>query len=121
MTGITRPELVSCLTAQGFRANGKFYDKRMEDEGKSVIMRFELKEGAVTGLAIDKMYGTVEVKVRVVGDQGGFQLMGHGDLRKMRIVGGKLLGVQSVPKKKRFDRKKHRAAIAEGRVYTRGD
>lgn len=119
-TGITVENLIHILKSQGYREvknNPLLLQNSMEDDGKTVLMRFEISP--VSG---SNTYADVKVFVRIKGAEGGFQLMGVGNVANMRIApGGKLLGIASVPKKKRFNRKLHRKAIAEGRVYHRGD
>lgn len=120
-TGITVENLIHILKSQGYRevkGNPMLLQNSLnDDDGKTVLMRFDISK-----VSHSNTYADVKVLVRIKGDVEGFQLMGVGNVANMRIApGGKLLGIGSVPKKKRFDRKRHRAAIAEGRVYHRGD
>lgn len=115
--GISRKSLIALLLSQGYRevAEGK-YDKTMKDAGNDIIMRFAIERGEYL-----EHSANVKVLYRVVGGDN-FEVIGVGNIRQMRIAPhGKLLGVGSVPKKKAFDRKKFRTAIAEGRTYQRGD
>lgn len=118
--GITIENLIHILKSQGYKevkGNPMLLQNSMTDDDKTVIMRFE-----ISPISHSNTYADVKVLVRIKGAEGGFELMGVGNVANMRIApGGKLLGIKSVPKKQRFDRKKHRAAIADGRVYTRGD
>lgn len=109
---VTRSALTKYFALNNFKQHNK---DTFSCKVGTTIMKF-----VIESVGDSDLDGVVNVFTREVDEK--FELSGTSELRKMRIVTGKLLGIKSLPRKQRFDRAKYRRNIREGKAeYQRGD